>query len=64
MTDTSPAIKGLLITYLMNLSGDVLGAVNSVCYLEGKMVSVERCLAYTRIKPEIGFTKHKIDDLK
>ncbi|CAK61098.1 unnamed protein product (macronuclear) [Paramecium tetraurelia] len=48
----NPAFAGLLMTYASNIDINILQTVESLSLLENGIISFERCLAYTNVKPE------------
>ena len=47
-------MTGLLLTNAFSLDNDIFTTIKRYGVLEGKLISEERCLSYTRIKPEMG----------
>ena len=56
MSDSNnAALAVLLLVYSMNIDSDLQFFLNMSSQLENRMVSYERCDAYTQIKPEEGY---------
>jgi hypothetical protein len=45
----NPSLAGLLLTYSLTLSDDIIDTIFSFTYLETKMVSVERVKSFMEI---------------
>lgn len=54
----SSSVIGLLLTYAMNLNGDIVDTIFSFAYLETVMISVERAMSFMKIEPESGYRKY------
>ena len=48
----SPGMIGVLCTYVIILSDDIISFLWSLSFFESKLVSLERCKAFTEITPE------------
>jgi hypothetical protein len=52
------ALAGLLLTYALGLSDDIIDTIFSFTYLEAKMVSVERISSFMKIEPESSYAEY------
>ncbi|PIA25638.1 hypothetical protein AQUCO_11000044v1 [Aquilegia coerulea] len=59
-----PGIAGLAVTYGLNLSGVLGWAIRQLCFVENKIISVERILQYTCIpsEPPLVIEAHRPDN--
>jgi len=48
----SPALLGLLITYLLDLSGSMIQVLQQLGVFEAQLISFERCRAFTEVQAE------------
>ncbi|KAM3143254.1 hypothetical protein pb186bvf_004586 [Paramecium bursaria] len=55
ISGSNPGLAGVLLTYASSLDQNVQQAVQSTSMVENMMVSFERALAYTRVKPEKAY---------
>ncbi len=44
----SPGLAGLLITYLLDLSGVMIGGLQQFSQFESQLISFERCHSFTK----------------
>ncbi|CAD8155775.1 unnamed protein product [Paramecium pentaurelia] len=51
----NPAYAGLLMTYASTLDQNINGTVQCLGHVENGLISFERCVAYTKVKPEKGY---------
>ncbi|CAD8112763.1 unnamed protein product [Paramecium primaurelia] len=51
----NPAFAGLLMTYASTLDQNINGTVQCLGQVENGLISFERCVAYTKVKPEKGY---------
>lgn len=53
----NPGFAGILLTFASTIDLNVQQFVEATTWVETQMVSFERCLAYTKVKPEPAYSR-------